>query len=545
MSNEAKDIFISYARKDLEKVEPIVAELILNGYSLWHDIRDVNPGDLYSGEIVRGIRNCQVFLVLVSASAFKSEYVIKELGLANSHKKHIVPLNLETLSFPGDFPDEWQLIMQGVNSHDISQIELEKLLSTIVDILTGLGYPPKPIAIPHKTGDLEDIGFELFKSRIIKKIAVHDEVGARKWLKRLLNLKSNSPEALAMKEWGTNYVTEGLKTYSPVQVITQYVTKPKHKSKIQLSDVEKEIEKARSNGGYHLAEYRLRLQQYRFEHQDLVVEEKLNFLRETIVDLTSEISDIEGGLAKSMKKDHPEMVFVGTNFLKVAPDIFEQGEDGTPQSGFALMEWLFTGFAIDQFPVTNAEYRHFMDVAHNHPEDAPEPHKLEPMDHTLEPLGWEMVGANDDNRPVVGVSWFAARAYAKWKGKRLPSEAEWLGSVILRIKKLATANGGPGERSESSLVKLAPGKWEWTADWWSATAGGKREDQDQDRREHKRVALNPRGHTWGDTRAIMKSGGKSKINRSRAFPLQQNNDCGFRCAKSLYPEVDALFHETV
>jgi len=30
-----------------------------------------------------------------------------------------------------------------------------------------------------------------------------------------------------------------------------------------------------------------------------------------------------------------------------------------------------------------------------------------------------------DNSPVVGVSWFEACAYAKWKGKRLPTNAEW------------------------------------------------------------------------------------------------------------------------
>lgn len=73
-------------------------------------------------------------------------------------------------------------------------------------------------------------------------------------------------------------------------------------------------------------------------------------------------------------------------------------------------------FWIDRYPVTNAEFKKFMDATHYHPADAI--NFLKDWKAGTYPTGW-------GNKPVTWVSMEDARAYAKWAGKRLPHEWEW------------------------------------------------------------------------------------------------------------------------
>jgi len=73
-------------------------------------------------------------------------------------------------------------------------------------------------------------------------------------------------------------------------------------------------------------------------------------------------------------------------------------------------------FFIDRYPVSNAQFKSFLDATHYHPADGL--NFLRDWKNTTYPDGW-------GNKPVTWVSIEDARAYGHWAAKRLPHEWEW------------------------------------------------------------------------------------------------------------------------
>ncbi|HEX5733764.1 MAG TPA: SUMF1/EgtB/PvdO family nonheme iron enzyme [Blastocatellia bacterium] len=105
-----------------------------------------------------------------------------------------------------------------------------------------------------------------------------------------------------------------------------------------------------------------------------------------------------------------EIDYAGPMMLVKAGE-FIMGADDREQNEKPAHKVTLDDYYIDKFEVTNAQYKRFCDETRR-------PYPTNPH--------WdEGYFNNNPDSPVVGVNWNDAAAYAKWAGKRLPTEQEW------------------------------------------------------------------------------------------------------------------------
>jgi formylglycine-generating enzyme required for sulfatase activity len=204
---------------------------------------------------------------------------------------------------------------------------------------------------------------------------------------------------------------------------------------------------------------------------------------------------------------------------------------------------------LDERPVTNAEFLEFVRANPKWQRS-----RVSPLFADTGYLGdWagdlELGSRAPANAPVVRVSWFAARAFAAWRGKRLPTTAEWERAAAAgftsprgvdepayrgaalgwfaepgRDVLPAAGQGRPNLYGARDLLTLV---WEWVDDFNTALVTGEsRADTGLERTLFCGAgAADARDLT--NYPAFMRAGFRSSLRASYIVP-----NLGFRCAKS-------------
>jgi formylglycine-generating enzyme required for sulfatase activity len=116
------------------------------------------------------------------------------------------------------------------------------------------------------------------------------------------------------------------------------------------------------------------------------------------------------------KIDGKEMVYIPSGKFLMGSD--EGMGNETPTHTVRL-----DAFYIDRYPVTNEEYKRFVDAT-GHPVPCYDVDWVDAGEYNWDPET-RTPPMGKENHPVVLVSWEDAQAYAAWASKRLPTEAEW------------------------------------------------------------------------------------------------------------------------
>lgn len=207
--------------------------------------------------------------------------------------------------------------------------------------------------------------------------------------------------------------------------------------------------------------------------------------------------------------------------LRIAGGAFVMGADGAafaydneqPSHRVELQD-----FRIDKYPVTNKQYAEFIEAGGYHTRSlwSDEGWAWKEENRIEQPLYWTVGSDNDGdievrvrelfeegklrwNHPVSGVSWHEAESFARFAGKRLPTEAEWekaaswnplthtrsrfsWGDELPDRQKANFANhhwgttpvdAFPAGRSAYGCFDMTGNVWEWTATVFDGYAGFK------------------------------------------------------------------------
>ena len=239
----------------------------------------------------------------------------------------------------------------------------------------------------------------------------------------------------------------------------------------------------------------------------------------------------------------------GSEMVAIPAGAFSMGSNDGPDDERPAHQVNVAAFEIDRLPVTNARFAEFLNAIGIHNKNGEKLFDDDDPDARIHQQGGRWVADKGyDNHPVVEASWAGGRDYCAWRGKRLPTEAEWekaargtdgrkypwgnappdrtRAQFSARFNETVPADVFPAGASPYGLLDMAGNTWEWVSSAYRPypyNANDGREDQ----KAGPVRATRGGGHDSPAEEITTTQRGR---NLSRN-PRSGHHNIGFRCAK--------------
>lgn len=131
---KATDVFISYKAEEFDEASWVKATLEHNGITCWMAPMSIPGGSSYALEIPQAIRNCKVFVLILSEKSQQSKWVPRELDQAINESKTVMPFMLENCTLKDDF-NFYLTNVQRYAAYESKARAMEKMIREIKAIL--------------------------------------------------------------------------------------------------------------------------------------------------------------------------------------------------------------------------------------------------------------------------------------------------------------------------------------------------------------------------------------------------------------------------